>query len=109
MTDMVRKQIYISRRQQAFLKRISRIRGLSEAEIIRQAIDREAGKILPQPGQSSEQAWQEELIFMHSLRERAERFPEPVQWDREALYEERMNRLLEDRPPYDVKDEGQSE
>ena len=109
MTDMVRKQIYISRRQQAFLKRISRIRGLSEAEIIRQAIDREAGKILPQPNQSSEHAWQEELNFMRSLQEQAGRYPEAVQWDREALYEERMNRLLEDRPPYDAKDEGQSE
>jgi hypothetical protein len=109
MTDMVRKQIYISRRQQAFLKRISLLRGLSEAEIIRQAIDREAGKILPQPAQASEQAWQDELNFMHALRERSERYPEPVHWDREALYEERMNRLLEDRPPYNAKDEGQSE
>ncbi len=106
---MVRKQIYISRRQQAFLKRVSRIRGLSEAEIIRQAIDLEAGKILPQPNQSSEYAWQEELNFMRSLRERAGRYLEPVKWDRGALYEERMNRLLEEHPPYESKDDGQSE
>ena len=42
MTDMVRKQVYIHQRQEATLKRLARQRGLSEAEIIRQAIDREA-------------------------------------------------------------------
>lgn len=37
-TQLVRKQIYIHRRQQALLKQPARARGLSEAEIIRQAI-----------------------------------------------------------------------
>jgi hypothetical protein len=37
----VRKQIYIQKRQDALLKRLDQARGLSEAEIIRQAIERE--------------------------------------------------------------------
>lgn len=40
-TQMVRKQIYIQRRQDILLKRLSQARGLSEAEIIRQALERE--------------------------------------------------------------------
>lgn len=39
MAQMVRKQIYIQRRQQAILRRLARARGVSEAELIRQAID----------------------------------------------------------------------
>ena len=47
-TNMVRKQIYIPRRQNALLKRLSQARGLSEAEIIRQAIEKEvAGESVP--------------------------------------------------------------
>ena len=41
MTQMVRKQIYVARSQQALLKRLSVLRGLSQSEIIRQAIERE--------------------------------------------------------------------
>ena len=45
MAQMLRKQIYIEKRQQALLKRLAKKRGVSEAEIIRQAIDREAGGV----------------------------------------------------------------
>jgi hypothetical protein len=37
---MVRKQIYIPKRQQLLLKRKAKAVGISEAELIRQAIDR---------------------------------------------------------------------
>ena len=40
MTQMVRKQIYIPKRQQLLLKRKAKAVGISEAELIRQAIDR---------------------------------------------------------------------
>lgn len=39
MTQMVRKQIYIPKRQQLLLKRKAKAVGVSEAELIRQAID----------------------------------------------------------------------
>ena len=42
MVQMIRKQVYIQRQQEAALKRLSKSRGLSEAELIRQAIDRQA-------------------------------------------------------------------
>jgi len=109
MTDMIRKQIYISRRQQALLKHLSRQSGLSEAEIVRKAIDREAEKILPQPNQASEQTWQEALAFMRSLRDRTALYTEPVHWNRTELYTERMNRLFEDRSKYSSHDKGQPE
>jgi len=44
VTRMVRKQINIHQRQNALLKRLVQERGLSEAEIIRQAIDHEIGR-----------------------------------------------------------------
>jgi hypothetical protein len=37
MSEMIRKQIYISKRQEQLLKRLSQARGVSEAEIIRNA------------------------------------------------------------------------
>jgi hypothetical protein len=90
MSDMVRKQIYISRRQQTLLRHLSEQRGLSEAEIVRQAIDREALVPASQAYASDEQSWQEALAFMRSLRERADQFSGPYHWNREELYEERL-------------------
>ena len=92
MSEMVRKQIYISRRQQALLKRLAKQRGLSEAEIIRQAIDREAVKTSARIELSSQEAWDKAYQFMLSLRERAGLFKEPYRWNREELYEERLGR-----------------
>ena len=40
-SNMLRKQIYINRRQQNLLRQLARQSGMSEAEIIRRAIDRE--------------------------------------------------------------------
>ena len=42
MARMVRKEIYIQEYQVQLLTRISKARGVSEAEVIRQAIEREA-------------------------------------------------------------------
>lgn len=45
MSDqMVRKQFYISKRQDALLKQRAKQRGVSEAEVIRQAIEHEIDK-----------------------------------------------------------------
>ena len=41
MSDMLRKQIYIRKQQDEMLKCISEGRGVSEAQIVREAIDRE--------------------------------------------------------------------
>jgi hypothetical protein len=92
MSEMVRKQIYISRRQQALLKRLSEQRGLSEAEIIRQAIDREASHVSPRIELTSQQAWDQAYTFMLSLSARASQFHQPYRWNRDELYEGRLSR-----------------
>ena len=42
MSEMVRKQIYIHKRHEIYLQRLAQVRGVSQAEIIRQAIEHEA-------------------------------------------------------------------
>lgn len=41
---MVRKHFRITRRQDMLIKRIAKMRGLSESEVIRQAIERETSR-----------------------------------------------------------------
>ena len=64
---MVRKQIYIEERQETRLKRVARARGMSEAEVIRQAIDRQVGSVPVQAGGGDPAAWERALRFMRSL------------------------------------------
>ena len=91
MTHMIRKQIYIQRHQQTLLKRLARLRGLSEAEIIRQAIEREvaagAKKALP----SNAASLQEFLKFARSRRATGTTGT-TRNWKRDDLYEERLKR-----------------
>jgi hypothetical protein len=95
-TQMVRKQIYIKKRQEALLKSISQARGLSEAEIIRQAIDREISGRFTQPAVSDRSAWQEIEAFLEARRAAAGA-GQPYRWDRQEIYSEREDRWLRDR------------
>jgi hypothetical protein len=94
-TQFVRKQIYIHKRQQILLKRLAKERGISEAEIIRQAIDRDAANSVMMPSYGSQDSWEEAVAFMCSLADRRDQFREPLRWNRAELYEERLNRLSE--------------
>jgi hypothetical protein len=91
MTQMIRKQIYIQKDQEDRLKKIAETRGVSEAEIIRRALDVElkhAGFRLAY----DDEAWARAYQFMLDL---AKRGPVPQRkrdWTREELYEERMRR-----------------
>ena len=91
MAQMIRKQVYIEPRQDAVLKRLARTRGVTEAEIIRQAIDREAGSAETAIGQPDVEAWEQARAFIRSLIDQG---PVPGQrtWKREDLYEERLSR-----------------
>jgi hypothetical protein len=90
MTHMIRKQVYIPRRQQVLLKRLARARGVSEAEIIRQAIEQQTSN---QPSTALDhRAWDEALQFMLALRARGPLNDQLRQWKREDAYEERLNR-----------------
>ena len=87
---MVRKQIYIPKRQDALLKRIARQRGVSEAEVIRQALEREAG--LPSPLQNGKDAFARMQAFSDDRKIKFAGKGEPLIWNREALYDERETR-----------------
>jgi hypothetical protein len=84
MVHKVRKQIYIERYQEEALKRQAAETGLSEAEIIRQAIDNQT-QLLRHPAGALE-AWEEERAFIKALMAQG-----PVEggrtWQREDLYD----------------------
>jgi len=89
-TQMIRKQVYIPKRQHTMLKRLARARGVSEAEIIRQAIERQTSS---GPGSLADRAaWDKALQFMLTLRARGSLHDQPRQWKREDAYEDRLNR-----------------
>jgi hypothetical protein len=96
-TQMIRKQIYIQRRQDILLKRISKVRGVSEAEVIRQAIEREISGTVSQPLLADRQAWEQVLAFLESRKSLGS--GEAYQWNRQDAYEERESRWIRDGKP----------
>jgi hypothetical protein len=92
MSDMVRKQFYIHKRQHILLRRLSRARGVSEAEIVRQAIEREATGEAPQSPLPDRAAWDEILGFIEA-RQALGADGEPYQWNRQDAYQERESRF----------------
>ena len=98
MAQMLRKQIYISKKQRTLLKRLSQLRGLSESEIIRQAIEREATSGGETPVMSDTDALEDVIAFALSRRD-LETIGEPYHWRREDAYDERLNRYESDRLP----------
>lgn len=92
MPEMVRKQFYIQKRQHILLRRLSQARGVSEAEIVRQAIEREAAGTSPRPPLPDRAAWEEILDFVEA-RKALGPDGEPYQWNRKDAYEERESRF----------------
>ncbi len=89
MAHKIRKQVYIEPRQQALLKRLAQMRGVSEAEVIRQAIDRQFSDIQAQPAQLDPVAWEEAYQFMMTLHARGALSEQGRKWNREDVYKER--------------------
>ena len=89
---MVRKQIYLEERQEARLKRVARARGISEAEVVRQAIDRQVGRASVEVGGGDPAAWESALRFMRSLAARARKGGPGRDWKRQDAYAERLSR-----------------
>ncbi len=92
MSQMMRKQIYIQKRQQILLKRLAKARGVSEAEIIRQAIDEHTGSTTLRTPPSDPMAWQKAYQFMLDLQAQGPVPGQRRQWKREDAYEERLSR-----------------
>lgn len=84
MTTKVRKQIYIDPHQNAILKALAKKTGISEAQIIRQAIDRHTQSF---PTASPDlSAWDEEQAFINRLVAQGS-IPGKRTWQRSDLYE----------------------
>jgi predicted nucleic acid-binding protein len=95
MSNMVRKQIYISPRQDTLLKRLAQLRGVSEAEIIRRAIDQEAAQPQPFTETQDETAWHEILQLVEG-RKKLGITGVPYRWNRSEIYSERESRWIHD-------------
>jgi hypothetical protein len=89
---MVRKQIYLTQRQMAFLKRQAKRRGVSEAEVVRQAIEREVAAEEVQLDNTSASALSD---LVRSALERRDHglTGESYHWRREDAYEERLQKI----------------
>ncbi len=89
-TGMVRKQLYIRSDQEAALKRAAQAQGVSEAELVREALD-----VLLQGADPSDLSRQQALNTLIAsnlkLSQQAQRAA-PYHFDRETLYEDREGR-----------------
>lgn len=80
----IRKQIYIEPHQEYLLKAIAQKAGISEAEIIRQAIDLHLGRVTTP--QTDLAHWEAEKEFIAQMKTRPTQ-PGSRDWKREDLYE----------------------
>lgn len=94
MSQMVRKQIYIYKRQEAQLKKISEAQGISEAEIIRGALDREVNNYIAS-FHHDENAWAKILEFIDQNAKLGVT-GDPYKFRRQDAYDERETRWLKD-------------
>ncbi len=84
---MVRKQIYLPQKQNQKIKRLAKQRGVSEAEVIRGAVEREP-EITTYPVRENVEGWQEILRFVKERQAAYAGQGKPVHWNRQELYEE---------------------
>jgi hypothetical protein len=89
---MIRKQVYIEPRHERMLKRRARQRGVTEAEIIREALDSVETVPVVRRQVLDEAAARQALAFMHTLGASLSKAPRGRTWTRESLYEDRISR-----------------
>ena len=88
MAGMIRKQIYVRKQQQQLLKRLAKARGVSQAEIIRQALDEQLGARV-QPTLVRDPSALEAVLRSALARRRHGTTGARYEWDREAPYLDR--------------------
>ena len=91
MERMVRKQVYIQAHQQRVLKRRAREQGITEAEVVRRAIEREGEGRSFRGGYPDPDAWQEARAFIVSRMGQGTTAG-GRRWTREEIYRDRMSR-----------------
>jgi hypothetical protein len=89
---MIRKQVYIEPRHDRMLKRRASQRGVTEAELIREALDSvEIGSVARRK-ESDPAAARKALAFMRALPAPRRGVTSGHTWTRESLYEDRIGR-----------------
>lgn len=91
MARMIRRQFYITKRQQVLLTRLTKLRGITESEVIRQAIKHEANgnyvhEIEPDLGNL------DDLIEFALSRRKSDGDNTSLRWRREDAYSDRLDR-----------------
>ncbi len=89
MVQMIRKQVYIEPMQDTVLKKRSRMLGITEAEVIRRAIDTQV--VLMHSGLRDQEAWEREKAFI-AERMVGDHVSGGRKFRREDAYEERLSR-----------------
>ena len=89
MAQMIRKQVYIEPLQNVNLKKQAKKLGITEAEIVRRAIDRQMALLVP--GLRDPSAWQREKAFIDQ-RIAGKPLPGGRKFRREEAYEDRLKR-----------------
>ena len=90
MSKMIRKQVYIAPEHEGRLKELAQTRGVSEAELIREALDHELGLIMrkaSRPTRLDAKAWEAEERLIQQLIAKGP-VPGGRRWTRQELYEE---------------------
>jgi hypothetical protein len=90
---MIRKQVYIEARHDRMLKRRAGQRGVSESEIIREALDRIETGAVARSRAGDVVAGREAITFMRSLSALRLGATSDRTWRRVSLYEDRIGRL----------------
>ena len=88
---MIRKQVYIEPRHDRMLKQRARQRGVTEAEVIREALDHVDANPVRRRDVDVDAA-RLAVAFMRSLAARQTQAPKGRTWTRESLYEDRIGR-----------------
>jgi hypothetical protein len=89
MAQMIRKQIYIEPLQDVNLKKQAKTLGITEAEVIRRAIDSQMSLLVP--GLRDLSAWEREKAFI-AQRMAGKPLPGGSKFRREEAYEDRLKR-----------------
>lgn len=90
MAQMIRKQVYIEPHQDESIKQRARLLGITEAEVIRRAIDGETA-VLPTRIRDLG-AWDREKTFIARRVSGGAVPPTRRRFRREEIYEERLSR-----------------
>jgi hypothetical protein len=92
MGDMVRKQIYLKKRQVTAIQQKAEVMGINESELIRQAIDRDLYGDEGQSTRPDPSAWDEIESFLSFMEGKPQK-GKPYHFYRDELYDDRLSRF----------------